>query len=158
MVRLVPMSEDEFRSYLQRSIADYAQDHVKAGNWDAADALQKSEQEFRQLLPDGLASKQQHLFSIEDSETGVKVGLIWFAERAHAARPSAFIYDFLIYEEHRRKGYGGQALLAVEEKVKELGIETIGLHVFAHNQAAIDLYKKIGYQMTDIQMAKKLRV
>ena len=66
------------------------------------------------------------------------------------------IYDFLIYEEHRRKGYGKQTLVALEEKVKELGIETIALHVFGHNQAAIDLYQKTGYKMTNIQMQKKL--
>jgi ribosomal protein S18 acetylase RimI-like enzyme len=150
------MTEDEFKVYLKRSIESYAQEHVKAGNWDSSDALQKAEKEFFQLLPDGIASKQQHLLSIEDGDTGVQVGLIWFAEKLQASRPSAFIYDFLIYEEYRKKGYGKQTLTTLEEKVKELGIETISLHVFGHNQAAIDLYQKAGYEVTDLHMAKKV--
>lgn len=150
------MTESEFQVYLKRSIENYAQEHVKAGNWDSTDALQKAEKEFLQLLPDGVASQNQHLLSIEDSNTGVKVGLIWFAEKHQASRSSAFIYDFLIYDEHRRKGYGGQTLNALEEKIKELGIETISLHVFGHNQAAIDLYRKAGYEITDLQMTKKV--
>ena len=156
MVKLVPMMESEFQAYLKRSIESYAQEHVKAGNWDSSDALQKAEKEFLQLLPDGIVSKKQHLLSIEDGYTGVKIGLIWFAEKLQASRPSAFIYDFLIYEEHRRKGYGKQTLTALEEKVKELGIETISLHAFGHNQAAIDLYQKAGYEITDLHMAKKV--
>jgi len=156
MVRLVPMTESEFQIYRKHSIEGYAQDHVKAGNWDASDALQKAEKEFLQLLPDGIASKNQHLFTIEEGDTGAKIGLIWFAETEQASHPYAFIYDFLIYEEHRRKGYGKQALKALEEEVKKQGIETIGLHVFGHNQAAINLYLKAGFKMTNIQMAKKV--
>ena len=156
MVKLVSMTESEFQTYLKRCIVSYAQEHVKAGNWDSSDALQKAEKELLQLLPDGIASKKQHLLSIEDGHTGVKIGLIWFAEILQASRPSAFIYDFLIYEEHRRKGYGKQTLTALEEKVNELGIETISLHAFGHNQAAIDLYQKAGYEITDLHMAKKV--
>ena len=156
MVRLVSMTESEFQIYLKHSVENYAQEHVKAGNWDPSDALQKAEKEFLQLLPEGVATRKQHLLSIEEVDTGVKVGLIWFAEQHQASRPSAFIYDFLVYEEYRRKGYGKQTLRALEEKVKALGIETISLHVFGHNQAAIDLYQKAGYEITDLHMAKKV--
>ena len=156
MVRLVPMTDSEFQSYYRRAIEGYAQEHVKAGNWDASEALQKAEKEFLQLLPDGIASKDQHLFTIEDGNTGVKVGMIWFAEQYRAARPYAFINDFLIYEGHRRKGYGTQTLRALEEEVKKMGVETIELHVFGHNRAAIDLYQKAGYGTTNILMAKKV--
>jgi len=156
MVRLVPMTESEFKIYRQTHLEGYAQEHVKAGNWDSSDALQKAEKEFLQLLPDGVASKKQHLLSIEDGHSGMKVGLIWFAEKDQASRPSAFIYDFLIYEEYRKKGYGKQTLTALEEKVKELGIETISLHVFGHNKIAINLYQSAGYQINDMIMAKKI--
>jgi RimJ/RimL family protein N-acetyltransferase len=130
-----------------------------SGGTRTAGIIHPHRQQFGQghrIFLDGVSSKKQYLLSIEESDTGVKIGLIWFAEKYQASRPSAFIYDFLIYEEHRRKGYGKQALIALEENVKELGIETIGLHVFAHNQAAIDLYQKTGYKMTNIRMAKKL--
>lgn len=156
MIQLVPMTDSEFQIYLKHSVETYAQEHVKAGNWSPTEALQKAEKEFQQLLPDGVASTKQHLFTIKDSQTGEKVGLIWFAERVQASRPSAFIYDFLIYEEYRNKSYGKQALIGLEEKVKELGIETIALHVFGHNKIAIDLYQKVGYEISDLHMTKKV--
>lgn len=156
MARLVPMTASEFEIYLQNAVESYAQEHVSAGNWSPAEALQNSRDEYNQLLPDGVASPKQHLFMIEDSQTGVKVGLIWFAERPQASRPSAFIYDFLIYDEFRKKGYGTQALVALEEKVQELGLEAIALHVFGHNKNAIGLYQKVGYEITDLHMVKRV--
>ncbi|GAB1470541.1 GNAT family N-acetyltransferase [Chloroflexota bacterium] len=156
MVRLVPMTESEFEIYLQHAIEDYAQDHIQAGNWDSSDALQKAEKEFLDLLPNGVTSKEQHLFSIEEGPTGVKIGLIWFADKSQESHPIAFIYDFLIYEEYRNKGYGKQTLLALEEEVKKLGIETISLHVFGHNKNAIHLYQTAGYEITNLHMSKKL--
>ncbi len=113
MVRLVPMTESEFHDYSKTSIENYAQEQVKAGNWDVSDAPQKSKNKFLQLLPDGLATKKQHLFSIQENNMHEKIGLLWFAVTSQASRPSAYIYDFLIYEEHRRKGYGKQTLKAL---------------------------------------------
>jgi ribosomal protein S18 acetylase RimI-like enzyme len=71
-------------------------------------------------------------------------------------QPLAFVYDFLIYEEFRRRGYGKQAMLALEATVKELGIDKIALHVYAHNRVARVLYEKAGYEITGISMTKKL--
>ena len=156
MIQLVPMTDSEFQVYSKRSVEEYAQEHIKAGDWHPSDALQKAEKEFQRLLPDGAASKNQHFFSIQDDQTGEKVGMIWFAVRTEALRPVAFIYDFLIYEAARRRGYGEQALISLEEKAKEFGIDKIALHVFGHNKAAIALYQKVGYEITDLQMEKKL--
>ncbi|KAB2854509.1 MAG: GNAT family N-acetyltransferase, partial [Anaerolineae bacterium] len=49
-----------------------------------------------------------------------------------------------------------QAMLALEDEVKKVGLDSIGLHVFGHNQSAYALYQKIGYETTNIVMAKKL--
>ncbi len=156
MVQLIPMTENEFKDYLRSSVEEYAQEHVRVGNWDPTEALQKSEREFQQLLPQGVQSKDQHLFSIVDDATGAKVGILWFAVQYKASRPYAFVYDFQIYEEFRRKGYGRQSFVELEGKVKELGLDSISLHVFGHNQPAIDLYKKVGYEVTNMHMTKKL--
>ncbi len=156
MVKLIPMEEKDFQAYLQGAIEDYAQEHVKAGNWQPSEALAKSAQEFQQLLPQGVASENQHLYTITAEDTGEKVGMIWFAVLTNRTVPRAFIYDFRIDEQHQRKGYGTQALIAIEEKVKELGIKNIGLHVFGHNHAARALYEKVGYHITNVNMAKDL--
>ena len=154
MIRLVPMTETEFQAYLVDDIERYAQEHVRMGNWHSSEALQKSKDEHQRLLPDGLATQNHFFFSIEDEQRGAKVGIIWFA--VYDDRSQAFVYDFLIYEEYRRQGYGTQTLLALEAKVKELGIDKIALHVFAHNHVARALYEKTGFEITGIYMTKKL--
>jgi len=47
-------------------------------------------------------------------------------------------------------------MLAVEEFAKSLGLESIGLHVFAHKTAAMKLYAGLGYEVTSQNMVKKL--
>ncbi|MFN8597081.1 MAG: GNAT family N-acetyltransferase [Anaerolineae bacterium] len=156
MVRLVPMTATEFQTYLARAIDDYAQEHVQAGNWLPEEAHQKSEQEFKQLLPDGPASKDQHLFSIEEGSSGTKIGMLWFAVNRRGSHLTAFIYDFIIDEAYRGQGYGRQTLTALDAQAASMGIETISLHAFAHNPTAIALYQKMGYAITDVHMSKKL--
>lgn len=158
MVQLIPMTASDFQIYLQNSVEEYAQEHVKAGNWHPSEALQQAEKEFQQLLPDGVASKDQHLFSIVDDTTGMKVGMLWFAVRYRSSQLYAFVYDFLIYEEFRRQGYGKQAFAVLEERVQELGLDSISLHVFGHNQPAIALYLAAGYEITNLHMTKKLGI
>ena len=156
MVRLVPMTEIEFPAYLEDDIERYAQAHIRAGNWHPAEALQKSREEHQRLLPDGVATNNHYLFTIEDEATDSQVGSIWFAVHDQQLQPLAFVYDFLIYEEFRRRGYGTQALLALEAKVKELGIAKIALHVFGDNHVAKALCEKVGYEITSSWMAKKI--
>jgi len=155
MVRLVPMTEAEFEVYLAQAVDNYAQEHVTAGNWLFEEAHQKSEQEFKQLLPDGVASKDQYLFSIVEATSGLKIGMLWFAVNHRGLRRTAFIYDFIIDEARRGQGYGRQALAALDEQAAALNIETISLHAFAHNPTAIALYQKMGYAITDVHMSKK---
>ena len=158
MIELVPMGEVEFQAYLVNAIRDYAEDKVKSGNWDRAEARQKSAAEYRELLPDGLASNNQYLFSIVTPNVETTIGMIWFAVDDARPQSAAFIYDFVIFEGFRRRGYGTQTLLAVEEKVRALGLDTISLHVFGHNRGARALYEKMGYEITNINMSKKLNI
>ncbi|MBI3942869.1 MAG: GNAT family N-acetyltransferase [Chloroflexi bacterium] len=156
MIQLVPMNQEDFQSWLAQTIQEYATEKVQAGNWPASKALELSRHEFQSLLPDGLASKDQHLFTLLDPDLGEKVGMIWFAVLVRRSGREAFIYDFVVFEPFRRRGYGAQALLSLEEKVKELDIHKISLHVFGHNHAARALYKKVGYVITNIHMSKDL--
>lgn len=158
MVRLVPMTAAEYQPYLDMSVREYAEEKVQAGNWQPEEALERSAKEFQQLLPEGVATRDQYLYTIEDATLGKKVGMIWLARLMQGTKPVMFIYDFRIDETHRRKGYGEQAMLAAEVQAKALGYDTIALHVFGFNHAARALYEKLGYQITNINMAKKLTV
>ena len=156
MIRLVPMSESELPLFLDKAIPSYAAENVQAGYWSQTDALEKSHKEFANLLPEGVKSKGQYLFQVEDAETKERVGIIWLNARTDIPRPSGFIYDIELDEKFRGKGYGKQTMLAIEEKARELGLKSIGLHVFAHNAIAKGLYEKIGYEVKSLNMVKEL--
>ena len=154
MVRLVRMTQTEFEAYLEAAVQDYAQQHVRAGNWSAKKAQHLAEESFRTLLPDGVATSNQYLFNIEDEALGEKVGVLWFAGEEREFGPWAFVYDIRIEKVYRRRGYGTQALEALEERARELGLPRITLHVFGHNSAAREMYAKLGYQEVDLILSK----
>lgn len=158
MVQLRPMGAEDFQHYLDQAVQEYAQEHVAAGNWSAARALELSAQAYQKLLPQGHNTPDNYLYQIQDSSVPpIDVGTLWFAVTDFGGGRQAFLYDFLIYEPYRRHGFGLEALQALEEKVSELGLNTIGLHVFGHNHAARSLYEKAGYQVTDLQMTRRIR-
>lgn len=156
MVHLRAMTASEFDLYLERAVAEYADEKVKAGNWHASEALERSRLEYQKLLPEGVTTPKQHLSTIVSDELPGSLGMIWFAEIDQMPEPYAFIYDFSVEEPFRRRGIGTQAMLAVEAEVRSLGISRIGLHVFGHNQSARALYEKLGYEVTNINMLKIL--
>ena len=155
-VTLVPMAEDEFEAYLEWAIPEYAADKVRSGAWTKSEALQRSEEQHRELLPQGLHTPGQFLFSVHDPRLAENVGMVWFALLRDTPGQPAFLYQFLIDEAHRRQGYGLAALRALEAKVQGLGAGALWLHVFGHNVAARALYEKAGYEVLDLVMAKPL--
>jgi ribosomal protein S18 acetylase RimI-like enzyme len=156
VIDLVPMDEEAFCAYLATSIPEYAQENSRTGRWSPDVALQRAEEEYHQLVPDGLASQGQYFFCIKDTTQGTDVGILWFGIQERGGKRGAFVYDIKIDEQFRRHGYGEQAFLAMEEKVRALGLYTIGLHVFGHNYGARAMYEKLGYAATNIMMSKKL--
>jgi len=150
------MTVSDFESYLDGAVAGYAEEHVRAGNWYPEEALKKARESFDHYLPNGLNTEKQHLYTIVDDETETPVGTLWFGIYDARPQPIAFLLDLVIWEAHRRRGYATQALQALEDKVRAFGLDRIALHVFAHNHAARDLYTKMGYIETDINMARTL--
>ena len=154
MVNLVPMDPSDFDAYLVRSTAGYAEDLIKGGNCSAENALEKAREQFDHLLPDGLGTRNEFIYSILDETTGKKIGILWVEVKLDETPRRAFCYDFEVYEEYRGKGFGKQALLALDKILESMDVESMGLHVFAHNTTAFELYKKMGFEMTNIQMRK----
>jgi ribosomal protein S18 acetylase RimI-like enzyme len=153
----IQMSQEGYELWRQTSIAGYAEENIVSGRWTGREAHAKSEQEFNKLLPYGLATPDNYLYSLVEDQRSEPVGMIWFAlVREDGGREQAFIYDFQILEAYRRRGYGTQALLRLEDRVMAMGMKAISLHVFAHNRAARNLYGKVGYRETNIIMSKEL--
>ena len=152
MVRLEALQQDDFERFLEREVRGYAEDHVRNGNWPADGALERSRKEFEFYLPDGLHTQDQYLWSLVD-DSNRKIGVLWVQVKDQ----KAFIFDFVIDEEFRGQGFGKQSLAAMDEKLKSMDVDSVGLHVFGDNITAQELYKKAGYQITGIQMKKTLK-
>ncbi len=150
-VRLEQMNSEEFQQYLNFAIKHFADEQMKSGNWEPQEAVTKAAQEFEKLLPNGLNTEDNHLFTIRVGSQ--EVGMIWLAQVAH---DKGFIYGFNIWEENQGRGYGKQAMQEIELLAKKMGLRSIGLHVFAHNKTARSLYDKFGYIEKNIKMEKSL--
>lgn len=156
MIKLVQMDEIAFQFFWSQSTRDYAEDKIKAGAWDAETALRQSQEEMVTFLPKGLHTDGAYLYSVMETESNTQAGYIWFNVTEARTGREAFIYDIYIFEPYQGKGYGKQALLALDESAREMGVSKIGLHVFGQNNRAFELYKKMGYLVTDITMSKTL--
>jgi len=154
MLRLDPMTQSEFDSYLERAVPEYAQAHIRAGDCEPGEALALAQADYASLLPVGLATPNHHLFIIRDGE--VAVGMMWFQARDKQARKSAYLFDFSIEAGQRRKGYGRGAMRLLEEKVAAMGVTRINLNVMGYNDAARALYEESGYRIAGIGMTKVL--
>lgn len=156
MVRLEKMAAEDFDAYIEKLTANYAKDNVRSGRWTREEALEKSVSQINSLLPEGIETQNHVFFSIVDEGTDDAVGYIWLHVAPGEGPKKAFIYDLIIFEKFRKRGYGRAALVALEEYAKEKGIASISLHVFAHNTAAFSLYRKMGYEVTSMNMTKNI--
>ena len=154
---LIPMSAETFAHYQEAAVAGYAKENVDSGRWPEEDAIERSQADFAASLPQGLNTPDNYLFEIIAGDDGKCVGYIWFAVVEKNGLRSAFVYDIEIKPEFRRKGYAEATFNALEPLVLKLGLSSIGLHVFSQNIGVQNLYRKLGYGVTSVNMQKHLR-
>ena len=150
------MRPEVFASYLASSIVNYAEENVASGRWPSELALARSQADYERLLPQGIATPNNYLFEIMESEHGDAIGYLWLSAQEKFGNRNGFVYDLKINEEHRRKGHAKRAFIALESIAVELGLSNIDLHVFAHNINAKTLYDQLGYTVTGINMSKRI--
>jgi len=154
MIKLIPMTEADYQVYLDKIIPEFAADKVQAGNWTQAESLERSRREFEHYLPHGIHTPQNFVHRLL-TETGETVGFLWYAFRDENMR-TVFIFDFEIYTAFRRRGCASLALEALAEQLRAFSVKRIELHVFGNNTAARELYKKVGFVETNVNMALEL--
>lgn len=150
---LAPMTDTEFASFMATAVPAYAQAKVASGQWAADDALERAQREFDGLLPQGPLTPEHQLFTLRDGE-GRSVGTLWFAQLPRGSERMAYVYDIAIHPELRRQGWARRALVALESEARRRGLSSIVLHVFGHNTGARALYEQLGFEATNIVMAK----
>lgn len=153
-VSLVPMSPEVYEAWIDHSVREYAAGHVAAGNWPEEGSVERAQAEFDSLLPDGLQTAGQTLWSVKDAD-GRHVGMLWVGPRPRVPE-SLWIWDIEMEPEARGRGYGQAALEALDAWARGHGYTRIGLHVFGSNEVARRLYERTGYTTTDVMMEKVL--
>lgn len=155
MTRLEPMDQAAYDAWRTATVREYADEKVAAGAWPAAEAMERSEDEFQKLLPKGRLTEGHQIRSMVD-ESGQGVGHAWYVAEDRPIGRVIFIYDIAVEPEHRRKGHAQAALRAIEDDARTMGCVGVQLHVFGGNAGARELYRKAGYEETDVMMLKRV--
>lgn len=154
MTVLAPMTAEAFKRYLVAAIEGYAQDNIDAGRWPEAGASERSRADFERLLPLGIDTPDHHLMEIRADDSSPAIGILWFVIDEQFGNRTAFIYDIEIMPQFRRQGNAAAAIGALETLVQAMDVSGIGLHVFAHNHGAQQLYQTLGFRTTGSNMIK----
>lgn len=137
------MSHKEFNEFYEWSILDYSRSLINAGLCNEENGFDFAKKEIDLILPQGRDTEKSFIYVITNREKE-DVGCIWYCTNF---KDEGFICDFLILERFRRKGYGRQALLLLEDEVKSKKINRLRLNVFKFNKPALELYKSLGYKI-----------
>ncbi|MFB8189474.1 GNAT family N-acetyltransferase [Microbacterium sp. NPDC055988] len=153
-VVVAPMPEERFPRFLAASEEGFAQDLVESGRYSPEEAAAESHRQLVEELPDGLATPGQEFFTA--AVDGVEVGILWLGMRERDGRAHAFVLDIEVAADQRRRGYGRELMHAAEREARRLGADSIGLHVFGFNSAAVELYESLGYRRTEESLLREL--
>ncbi|MCW2925246.1 MAG: family N-acetyltransferase [Thermoleophilia bacterium] len=154
-VHLRPMRPDEFDRFHERSRREYIDEIAANGAGGRAAAEAKADRDLAELLPDGLASPDQHVYAIVAGD-GDQVGELWLGLRGPEGDREAFGYDFWVRPELRGGGIGRRAMAAAAEEARRLGAVRLALNVFGDNARARHLYESFGFRVTSTNMAMRL--
>jgi ribosomal protein S18 acetylase RimI-like enzyme len=152
------MTEEELRVYLDWAVPDYVDEVQRNTGIDRATAVEHAARSIRELLPEGLATRGHRLFLAVDPGSGERIGLLWVARQTRGPIELLWIYDILVDEPFRGRGYGRRLMELVEEEARDMGLQRIELNVFADNARARGLYESIGFRESSRQMYKELGV
>lgn len=149
VVALRPMDAGAWEAYMADGNETYAQDRARSGE-SVERAREIAAQQMAELLPDGPDTDDQHFFvGLVGDEV---VGSLWIGTE----RPMAFVYDVVVDEAHRRRGYGGGLMRAGALWSRERGAHALGLNVFGFNSGARALYEGLGYDAVELFLAETL--
>ena len=57
----------------------------------------------------------------------------------------AFVDEFYMLEEYRRRGWGRRTMEFVEDAARSAGVRTLHLEVVRQNRATLEVYRKLGF-------------
>jgi ribosomal protein S18 acetylase RimI-like enzyme len=156
MLRLEPMDDDSFRTFLDRHITRRAERWVRRGVWRADRAVETCRKEYEELLPQGRTTPGHHFVHAVAAETGAVVGEAWYRARESGGKIDFYIHWIGIEPEFQRRGYGTRLLQLLEDEARKLGAPRTTLSVWTDNPVAHAMYRKLGYVVLNVTMGKEV--
>lgn len=148
------MNTEQVQRYMEFMIPSYAENVSSNTGIPKEAALHDAKTQLHTLLAEENRKKDQYIGYIFCAEKEANVGVIWY--NTQKERDRIFIYHIYIEEAFRKMGYASAALTHMEEAAKHEGIGNLALNVFAANEAAQHLYKRLGYETASMMKTKKL--
>jgi ribosomal protein S18 acetylase RimI-like enzyme len=146
---------DEYDAWSAEELEGYIAEIVASGSLSRAAAEEQARREIAELLAQGLDTPGQLIFRLEVADQ--PVGWLWLSlQHPHGDLGVGFIYNIVVDEPLRGRGYGREAMQQAEQEAKRHGLHALALNVFGHNKLARDLYLSLGYRETSIRMKKDL--
>lgn len=150
---LQPMTTEQFLLFTETAIPLFASNKIRNGDWLAETATQKAAEAFRQLLPKGQHTPGHFFYSIIYQQQ--MVGYCWYAIE-NSAPHTLYLYEIWIQDDKRDVGLGSSVMQELASLGRAQGVSHIRLHVFGINQRALPFYERLGFQITDYQLALTL--
>jgi ribosomal protein S18 acetylase RimI-like enzyme len=125
-------------------------------NWDPAKYgyLEHPEQKYGRWLPSRVTDPRSVLL-VADRKPGLVAFLVGTVETEiplYRLKEFGFIHDLWVEEEYRHEGIGRQMMMLAIEQFKKIGVKQIRLDTVMPNEAARNLFKKVGFRPAVIEM------
>jgi ribosomal protein S18 acetylase RimI-like enzyme len=138
------MSPPELTEFIADARDLYVAERTAAGD-DTRAAVANAERTFGESFPGGAPAFGHAVFVLEDG--GARAGTLWTGP-SDEGPGRWWVYSVVIQDERRGRGLGRAAMRHAEDVARAAGAGSIGLNVFAPNEAAKRLYESLGYEVT----------
>lgn len=120
--------------------------------WLLADSRWRSAADERRYIR-ALQRHPDAALLVAELPGGELVGRLSLMRDPHPASSHVADLGVMVAAPHRRLGIGTRLMRAAEEWAADAGISKLELHVFPHNEPAISLYRKLGYEREGLRRA-----
>jgi ribosomal protein S18 acetylase RimI-like enzyme len=145
-MNLITMSLSERDEILPRITEEYIQERMESESVsrETAETIAKNQ----------LKTITGTFYWVVRTEDSKRIGHVWLAMNS---QQECFIYNLALDLTERGQGLGKKLMQLIEQVARDQGALALRLHVFGKNIRAQQLYLKMGFHITNINMAKFLR-